>query len=63
MASEHEVNEKAMPAMSLRRRNRTISQIALIWIAKSAMSILCSPEPRISGASLSTPMISKLMKS
>ena len=40
MASEHEVNEKAMLAMSLRRRNRTISQIALICIAKSAMSIL-----------------------
>jgi len=29
MATEHEVNEKAMLAMSLRRRNRTISQIAL----------------------------------
>ena len=40
MASEHEANEKAMLAMSLRRRNRTISQIALICIAKSAMSIL-----------------------
>ena len=43
MATEHEVNEKAMLAMSLRRRNRTISQIALIWIAKSAMSIFGSP--------------------
>ena len=29
MAPEHEVNEKAMLAMSLRRWNRTISQIAL----------------------------------
>jgi len=29
MATEHEVNKKAMLAMSLRRRNRTISQIAL----------------------------------
>jgi hypothetical protein len=29
MATEHEVNEKAMLAMSLRRRNRNISQIAL----------------------------------
>jgi hypothetical protein len=27
MATEHGVNEKAMLAMSLRRRNRTISQI------------------------------------
>ena len=29
MVTEHEVNEKAILAMSLRRRNRTISQIAL----------------------------------
>lgn len=29
MATEHEVNEKAMLAMLLRRRNRTIAQIAL----------------------------------
>ena len=34
MATEHKVNEKAMLAMPLRRRNRTISQIALIWITK-----------------------------